>query len=402
MRTYDIVLFGATGFTGRLVAEYLGRTARDLRWAIAGRNREKLEAVRRHLREQDTTASDVPIEVVDVDREEDLSALVPQARVVCTTVGPYAKHGARLVAACAAHGTHYCDITGEPQFVRASIDQNHELAIDREARIVHCCGFDSIPSDLGVHALHERAAKNGDRLAWAKASFRARGALSGGTIASMVGVMEAVRSDRSLARLLANPRALEPDPSVRGARERLVLGFDREFDGWAAPFLMAAVNTKVVRRSNALLGRDGDDFRYSEMMTFRRGPRGLVAAAGTTAGLAVLGAVLSLPPLRSLASRRLIPRPGEGPSREAMERGFYEVRFLAETRGGARLEARFGEKTDPGYTGTAKLLGETARCLAEDEASLPRRFGVLTPASALGMTLVDRLRSAGITIEIDT
>jgi short subunit dehydrogenase-like uncharacterized protein len=399
-RPYDVVLFGATGFTGKLVAEYLAKQARAgrVKWAIAGRSRDKLEAVKREL------ALDVPVLVADADDAHSLDALVPEGRVVCTTVGPYDRYGKKLVEACTRHGTHYCDITGEVPFVRWSIDTCHARAAGGRTRIVHCCGFDSIPFDLGVHMLFAHAKK---KLAWAKGFVGELkgGSFSGGTLASMMNLAEEMTRDRAVRRLVANPHALDPDPSGQkdGDRDRDQTGvrFDRDLGRWTAPFLMAQVNTRIVRRSNALL-HYGDTFRYAEAMSTPPGPRGMVMAAGVTVAMGAFVAVATVPRARRLLARRL-PKPGEGPSREAREKGSFKVRVLAETESGERLAGRVEGHADPGYGETAKMLGESALCLArgEDDASLPDRFGVLTPASAMGMRLVERLRAAGITFAVD-
>jgi short subunit dehydrogenase-like uncharacterized protein len=401
MRSHDLVLFGASGFTGKLVAEYLGKHAPSgLKWAIAGRNAARLEAVKRDL------GLDVPVLIADGLDEPSLEALVPQARVVCTTVGPYAKYGRALARAAARHGTHYCDLTGEVPFIRASIDENHDKARETGARIVHCCGFDSIPFDLGVHMLWDQAQKAGDRLAWVKGfAGESSGGMSGGTIASMLNLLEEAGRDRGVLRLMADPYALDPvrhkgpdGPDQHGVR------FDRDIGRWTGPWVMAAVNTRVVRRSNALLDHAyGDGFRYSEAMSFAKGPKGLAMAAGVTAGLGAFLAAVSSAPVRALLAERVLPKPGEGPSKEARDRGFFKVRLVGETeKNHTRLTGLVEGTSDPGYGETAKMLGESAMCLAQDDASLPARSGVLTPASAMGMRLVERLRAAGMTFSVGT
>ena len=403
-RAFDLVLFGATGFTGKLVAEYLARHGpRDLRWAIAGRSKSKLEAVRTEL-----GLGELPIHVVDADDEEALAALAAQTRAVCTTVGPFAKHGVRLVRAAAKHGTHYCDITGEPQFIRRSIDENHDEAVRTKARIVHCCGFDSIPFDLGVHMLWDHAKRRGSKgLAWAKGFCGAtKGGMSGGTIASMVGLIEEATRDRDVRRLLGDPHGLDPvrpgrtdDPFEQDQRS---VRWDPDIERWTAPFVMAAINTRVVRRSNALVeGHYGEHFRYHEAMSMPKGPKGLVAGAALTAGLGGFTAALALPLSRKLIADKLLPKPGEGPSKEARDAGYFKVRLVAETEEGKKLHGRVEGTSDPGYGETAKMLGESALCLAKDGARLPPIAGVLTPASAMGMVLVERLRAASMTFVVD-
>jgi short subunit dehydrogenase-like uncharacterized protein len=410
-RDYDLVLFGATGFTGKLVAEYLAaRVEKPRRWAIAGRNRDKLEVVKKSLVELDARLADLPILIADGHDDASLDALVPRTRVVCTTVGPYGQHGRRLASACARHGTHYCDITGEVPFIRASIDANHAKAVETKARIVHCCGFDSIPSDLGVHLLWDHAKKQGGSLAWAKCFVgEMRGTASGGTAATMLAIIEEATRDPKVRKLLGNPHALDPvvprgrkrDPfesDVRG------VSFDADIDRWTAPFVMASINTRIVRRSHALLGY-GDAFRYREAMSLPKGPKGLLAASLVSAGTTGFAIAAALPPTRALLARFVLPKAGEGPSKEARDAGHFTFRLVAEgvADGGGPLRAKATVKgtSDPGYGETAKMLGESALCLAEDDALLDARFGVLTPASAMGMRLVDRLRAAGMTFAVE-
>ena len=409
-REFDIVLFGATGFTGKLVAEYLaGRMERPGRWAIAGRNQKKLEAVKKGLVDRDARLADLTILLADGHDDTSLDALVPRATVVCTTVGPYGQHGRRLASACARHGTHYCDITGEVPFIRASIDDNHARAMETKARIVHCCGFDSIPSDLGTHLLWDHAHRQGGSLAWVKGfAGEMRGTASGGTAATMLALIEEATRDAKVRKLLGNPHALDPvvprgrrrDPfesDVRGVT------FDTDIDRWTAPFVMASINTRIVRRSHALIGY-GDGFRYREAMSLPKGPKGLVAAAAVSAGTAAFAIGAALPPTRALLARFVLPKAGEGPSKEARAAGYFTYRLIAEGTGkdGAALRATATVKgtSDPGYGETAKMLGESALCLAEDDAKLEARYGVLTPASAMGMTLVERLRAAGMTFAV--
>lgn len=413
-RTYDVVLFGATGFTGRLVAEYLAIHARPngIRWAIAGRSREKLETVRRELASTNPDLAELPILVADSHDVAALDRMVPDTRVVCTTVGPYAKYGFELAQACARHGTSYCDLTGEPQFVRKVIDECHELARSTHARLVTCTGYDSIPSDLGAHIAWEHASRaHGEGLAWVKVfTGRTKGAASGGTVASALGIMDAAKSSRDTRRLLLDPHGLDPDRTSKRGMPRDAfeddqrgVRFDKDLDRWTAPFIMASINSRIVRRSHALLRAEGGGygarFRYNEAMSFRPGPRGLVQAAIVTAGIGGFFAAAAVPTARLLLERAFLPAPGEGPSRETIEKGHFEMHVLARTESGRRLRGRIAGTKDPGYGGTAVMLAESAMCLAKDP-QLPDRFGVLTSATAMGMRLVERLRSAGMTLEI--
>lgn len=392
-RTHDLVLFGATGFTGQLVAAYLSAHApSSLRVALAGRNREKLEAL----------GTKLPLVIADSSDAAAMERLAADTRVVCTTVGPYAKHGHPLAAACAKAGTHYCDLTGETQFMRDSIDRNDAAAKASGARIVHTCGFDSIPSELGVLMLHEQLGALG-RVTGCVEKFK--GGISGGTVASLLNVAEEVAGDRARRRLLADPYALSPDrsqdPDGRDERDQATLVRDELAGRWTAPFVMAQVNTRVVRRSNALLGYAyGKKFRYREVSAVPRGPAALAVTAFPF-GVAAVYASMRFAALKPLV-KAVLPKPGEGPDANAREHGALRVRFFGESEDGARRAiARVEGKGDPGYKLTSLMLGEAALCLALDEDKLPKRAGVLTPASAMGRVLIDRLNAAGMTLTLD-
>ncbi len=400
-RRYDIVLFGATGFTGRLVAEYLaehyGRT--DVRVALAGRSLAKLEDVRSGL---PTAARDWPLLVADSHDRASLDAIAENTSVVCTTVGPYAKYGAELVAACVAHGTDYCDLTGETQFIRRMIDRHHEEAKQTGARIVHCCGFDSIPSDLGTLMMQE-ASKERFGAPLQKLTYFAgetKGGFSGGTVASMLNLFEEIARDKSVLKILGNPYALNPEGERKGpdGSDQKGVRFDRDLGQWTAPFVMAAVNTRVVRRSNAILGYPwGEGFRYAEVMSTGKGPRGLARATAITSFLGGFMGAAAIDPIRKLLAARVLPKPGEGPSKEDRDKGFFVTRFVGKTADGRALHGRVEGKSDPGYGETAKMLAESALCLA---LGGPSEGGVRTPASTMGMLLVERLREAGMTFEV--
>jgi short subunit dehydrogenase-like uncharacterized protein len=404
-RRYDVVLFGATGFTGKLVAEYLAKAAPTLKWAIAGRNREKLEAVRAGL---GAGAAAVPVLVADSADRPSLDRIAREARVVCSTVGPFTLHGRELVAACVEEGTDYCDSTGEPQFVRAMIDLHHARARETGARIVPCCGFDSVPSDLGTLLVQHHAREaHGAACAEVRHYVRVRGgAISGGTAASMVQIMDEAVRDPSVRRLLRDPYALDPEHGPNGRRQpdgpRGPM-FDPDIKRWVGPFLMAAINVRIVRRTNALLGYAwGRDFRYREGMVFGRGASGWMRATSVTAGIGAAMGAMAVAPLRRFAAKAALPRPGEGPSKEKREASSFESRFVGVLEG--RSEPIFATVRgvgDPGYGETAKMVGESALCLAFDRASTRTEGGILTPASCLGMTLVERLRRADMTFQID-
>jgi len=388
MSDFDIIVFGATGFTGRLVAEYIAKQ-KPKRWAIAGRNREKLEAL----------GFDVPIVVADALDPAQCADVARKTRVVCTTVGPFSKYGSELVAACAEAGTHYCDLTGEVHWMRQMIDAHHARAKQTGARIVHACGFDSIPSDLGTWAVQEEFRQRFGRPARKVTAFygETSGGFSGGTYASMFVVAEAM-DDEQTRRVLRNPHSLDPDPEApHPDADRRVIGWDPTMKMFFVPFVMAETNTRVVRRGHALAGFPwGNDFVYREVMSTPGNVRGALMAATITSTLAGAAAALKRPWLRGKLQKR-VPKPGEGPSQEQRERGHWKVRFLAED-GDDKLVYIVGDSHgDPGYTSTAKMLGESALCLAYD--ALESQGGVTTPSIAMDGALVERLRKAGIVFE---
>ncbi len=410
-RPFDVVMWGATGFTGKIVAERMLLTygaGRSLRWALGGRSREKLEKVRADLRAVDPAAGELPILLGDSRDRASLDALAASARVVASTVGPFAVHGRELVAACVDAATDYCDLTGEAHFVRDMIDAHHARAQATGARIVHACGYDSIPSDLGTLMVqgHMRE-KHGARCAEVKCFASLKGGFSGGTVASMLNMVEEASRDRGVRRVLANPYSLDPDRTERGpdARDQLGVRWDADAGRWTGPFVMAPFNARVVRRTNALLDYAyGRDFRYSEAMGFGAGPGGLLTAAAVTGAIAGAFAVATVAPLRRLLEKTLLPAPGEGPSKEERDAGFFASRFVGTARpeGGAapvRVLGTVKGASDPGYGETAKMLSESAVCLALDGDAISRRGGVLTPAACMGMRLVERLRAAGMTFE---
>lgn len=400
-RDFDVVLWGATGYTGRLVADYLARNyvggSDGLRLALAGRSEAKVRSVA-----SDIGHPDLPVLVGDSFDGTSLDAIASRTEVVCTTVGPYAKYGAELVAACVRNGTDYCDLTGEPQFVRAMIDAHHEEAQRTGARIVHCCGFDSIPSDLGAlvaqDAFFERHGRYASEVKMAVGKMS--GAFSGGTFASMLNVFEELKANPSLRKVLGNPYGLNPK-GVKGPDRSDQSGVRHdEHLGWTGPFVMASINTRIVRRSHALAGLPwGKDFRYSEVMSTGKGFSGFTRAVSFAGGIAAFVGSVALPLTRPFVVKRL-PSPGEGPSEAARARGYFKILHVA-VDGNDVVRARVEDQRDPGYGSTAVMLSEAALCLALDGAALDSSGGVLTPASAMGMTLVSRLRNAGLTLSVD-
>ncbi len=401
-RDLDVVIFGASGFVGRLVAGYLASHAPDgTRVGLAGRSRQRLAAVQSEL---GRSASSWPLIVADTRDPRSLSELAARTRVVATTVGPYRRGGLGVVAACLEASTDYADLTGEVAFMRDSIDAYHEQAARTGVRIVHACGFDSIPSDLGVLMLHDAAQTDGagDLEDTTLVVKTLKGSLSGGTIDSIKVQLEEMRADPRIRRLIADPYALSPDraeePALGDERDLMRVRRDADLGTWVGPFLMAGSNTRVVRRSNALQGwAYGRRFRYREVTGFGSGvtaPLKAVAAAATVAGLA---AGLSFSPSRALLGR-VLPSAGEGPSEQARGAGSFRVEIHARTSNGPRYVSRVAARGDPGYAATSVMLGEAAVCLARDE--LPARGGVLTPATAMGTRLIARLRAAGMTLTV--
>ena len=400
----DVVLYGATGFVGRLTAEHLAKAAPDgVRIGLAGRSREKLAALQAEL---GSAAQDWELLVADAGDPASLAAMARATKVVATTVGPYGKYDRGLAHACAEAGTDYCDLTGEVPFIRGSIDRSHEAAVGTGARIVHACGFDSIPSDLGVLLLHEQVQADGEGELEETTLLveSVKGGISGGTIDSMRTVIDEIKGNATTRKLVLDPYSLSPDRAAEpdlGERDGLGLGRSAELGGrWTAPFVMATFNTRVVRRSNALQGwAYGRRFRYSEVMGVGRGPLAPALAAGTALGIGGLGLGMALPPTRFLLDR-VLPSPGEGPSQSSRENGHFRIRVHARTSTGARYDSVVAAKGDPGYAATAVMFGQSALCLALDGDRLPDAAGVLTPATGMGSVLGDRLRAQAFTLEV--
>jgi short subunit dehydrogenase-like uncharacterized protein len=403
-REFDVIVWGATGFTGTLVAEYLLRQYgidEDLRWAIAGRSKDKLESVRDSLGGK---AADIEIMVADSFDPESLRNLARRTRVVLTTVGPYALYGSALVEACVEESTHYCDLAGEVQWIREMIDLHHERAQQTGARIVHCCGFDSVPMDIGVWFLQEEAKKRYGAYCESITMLvkATKGTASGGTIASMVNLIKESREDRDTARVLVNPYSLNPEGERRGpdGRDQQSVVFDKNAGAWTAPFVMASVNTKVVRRSHALAGYPyGKDFRYQEAVMTGDGVAGWLKGATMTLGIGGLVLGASFAPTRKFLQNFVLPEPGEGPDRELQEKGFFNLMQIGVLPDGTLLKSRITGDQDPGYGSTSKMLSECAVCLAKDDIGVGG--GVWTPASAMARPLLKRLTAnAGLTFEL--
>jgi short subunit dehydrogenase-like uncharacterized protein len=402
-KPHDLIVFGATGFTGRLVAEYLHTTygvGRDVKWAMAGRSLDKLKRVREEL----GIGEDLTLLVADASDTAALKKLVAQTRVVITTVGPYQLYGNELVAACAEAGTDYVDLCGEPGWMAQQIPVLQKPAAASGARIVFSCGFDSIPFDLGVVFLqHEAMQRLGEPLVRVHGRVKTmKGTFSGGTAASLLATMEAVGRDRSLIKTLGNPFALVP--GFKGPRQPNdgVAEYDELAKAWTAPFVMAPINTKNVHRTHALRGHPwGTDFVYSERMLTGKGSKGEQRAKKMARNTKIQNVLLAIGPTRALIRRFALPKPGEGPNQHQRETGHYEVLFLGQTASGQTLSASVKGDRDPGYGSTCKLIAESALCLIQDVNHQMAPGGVWTPGAAMGLTLQRRLQAkAGLTFAL--
>jgi short subunit dehydrogenase-like uncharacterized protein len=405
-RPLDVVVFGATSFVGKILCRYLLEefgTQGALKWAAAGRSKPKLEELRDALGAQ---AASLPLVLADAADDASLRELCARARVVVSTVGPYALHGEPLVRACAESGTDYCDLTGEVQWIRRMIDRHEAKARGSGARIVHCCGFDSIPSDLGVHFLQREArSRFGVPCSRIKMRVKAmRGGMSGGTVASLMNLVKEAVADPALRKELADPYSLCPAGNAPKVRQPEVRSpeFDADFDAWVAPFVMGAINTRIVHRTNALSGHAyGSDFVYDEATLTGRGPTGALAAAAMTAGTGGLIVAGAIGPLRSALERFVLPKPGEGPSPDAQRTGFFDLRFFGATADGRSIRTKVTGDRDPGYGSTGKMLGQAAACLALDVDKGAAAGGFWTPATIFGDRLVQRLTDrSGLTFEV--
>ena len=400
---YDVVLYGASGFVGRQTVAYFAQHAGKLRWALAGRNETKLRAVRDAAGKGAEKASLI---VADAADAKALGKLAAQTKVVLSTAGPFALYGSALVAACVKQRTHYCDITGETPWVREIIERHHRQAARDATRIVPCCGFDSVPSDLGALLVALAVQHESDEACVRiKACHSVRGGLNGGTLASLLNIAESGASRQLADPFLLNPAGSAPADRAAHA-DMLVPRHDSDFKAWLAPFVMAAINTRVVRRSAALAAGDVDspyaaDFVYQEALRTGRGARGAALAAGMAAGLGVGVIGMRLGAVRA-AMRRTLPAPGEGPSERAMDSGSFRCELIGESASGHRVHGRIAGRGDPGNRATTVFVCESALALAGDARRLPggaTRGGVLTPATALGLVLARRLAAAGLTVE---
>ena len=407
-RPYAVVLYGATSFVGKITAHYLAeflsanKDASDttVTWAIAGRDQEKLNELQSNL------VSKVDIIVANSDDAASLDAMTKQTQVIISTVGPYLKYGELLIKSCVDNGTDYVDLTGEAIFIKDMMDKYQEAAKQSGARIVNSCGFDSIPSDLGVYFTQKQAEAKFDS-ACEVIHMRvkaAKGGLSGGTIASMATIFEEVSQDKSRRKQVANPYLLNDDKDVPNVRQSNVSKpeYDSEHQRWLAPFVMASINTRIVHRSNQLLGYEyGREFKYDEAMWMKDGIKGKLTSYALSAGLLGFATAMMITPSRELLSKHVLPKSGSGPSKEEQENGFFDIRLFGQTTNQESIVTKVTGDKDPGYGSTSRMLSQAALCLAQDISKYEIGGGFWTPASAMGDKLLIRLEKyAGLSFEV--
>ena len=407
-KKYDLVVWGATGFTGQLVCEYLASNYNvnydsDLRWAIAGRNQAKLENIRTDLIKKNNGKGNLPVLIGDSHKVESLVGITAQTKVVLTTVGPYLHYGETLVSACITTGTHYCDITGEIPFIWNTIHKLHDSALKAKVKIVHSCGFDSIPSDLGCLFLQNHAIQSNGKPCTQVKLFveKIKGGVSGGTVASMIAIIKRVK-DKKIKKLLFNPFALYPEGTSPGPKQpwQKKTQWDKDMNCWTSPFIMAQFNSCIVRRSNALLNfKYNPDFLYEEIITLPNNKLAYFKGELKRISFKLLAGLLYFPFTRSMLQITLLPKPGQGPSKNTRDKGFFRLKLVGKLNG-EKFGAQVSCEKDPGYSGTAQMISEAALCLAIDALKLPKIYGILTPASSMGTTLIDRLQNSGMNFSI--
>ena len=401
-RLYDAVLYGASGFVGRQTVQYFAKYAspEQVRWAIAGRNRQKLEAVR------DEVGVTVDVLVADSQDQSEIDTIVSQTRVILTTAGPFALYGNALVDACVRFKTHYVDITGETPWVRTLIDRYHEQAAADGTRIIPCCGFDSVPSDLGTYLIvrHLQQELNVP-CKQVNAYFQAAGGFNGGTLASAFNLYDSQGLAQMNEPFLLNPVRNQTQAELDQNRDPQLPSFEPHLNTWIAPFFMGAVNTRIVRRSAALF-EDwqepyGAEFTYQEYLKFEEPLAGL-KAMGITAGTALFVGAMQQPQVRALL-QPILPQPGSGPSEQTMNEGWFSCELIGTATDGRRVRGLIRDQGDPGNRATVKFVCEAALSLALQADKLPGgklRGGILTPATGLGSVLAERLHRAGMTVEV--
>lgn len=403
---YDIIIFGATSFVGQILSRYMLEqypVDSDLSWAIAGRSESKLQELKQSLGSAGEHLTSI---CADAANENDLSAMCESSKCIISTVGPYALYGEPLVKTCASLGTDYCDLAGEVQWIAKMLTRYEDAAKISGARIVNCCGFDSVPSDLGVYFLQQQAKQKFSQ-ACSKVKMRVKamkGAASGGTVASMTNIFKELATDSELRKTLGNPYAICPKGHGFTVRQDNMNRpqYDTDFKSWAAPFVMALINTRIVLRTNAIIDEPySDHFEYNEAMLTGSGIIGGSMAAGVGLGLGGFAMAAMIPPTRWFMEKTFLPKPGEGPSPEDQIKGFYDLRFYGVSDTGQEIRVKVTGDQDPGYGSTAKILGQAAACLVQDISKEDKEGGFWTPASIFGDKLISRLEDkAGLTFKV--
>ncbi|MGB2139218.1 MAG: saccharopine dehydrogenase family protein [Psychrobacter sp.] len=407
-RPYAVVLYGATSFVGQITAKYLSQflaDSNDIEWAIAGRDEEKLKKLQSEISDSGS-AKKVDIIIANSNDEASLDEMTKQAKVVISTVGPYLKYGEPLIKSCANNGTDYVDLTGEAIFIKDMMDKYQDTASQSGARIVNSCGFDSIPSDLGVYFTQQQAEKQFDEVC-EKIHMRvkaAKGGLSGGTVASMATIFEEVGKDKSRRKQVANPYLLNDDADAPNVRQKNVSKpeYDSEHGRWLAPFVMASINTRIVHRTNQLTDYEyGREFKYDEAMWMKDGVKGQLTSYALSAGLFGFATTMMFKPSRELLSKHVLPKSGSGPSKSEQENGYFDIRFFGYTASNDSISTKVTGDRDPGYGSTSRMLAQSALCLAQDISHQDVKGGFWTPASAMGDKLIARLEEhSGLSFEV--
>ena len=416
-RAYTVVLYGATSFVGQITAHYLAQflteqkpnedASHSVTWAIAGRDEDKLKKLQDEIvSKQGNKADKVAIIIANSNDEASLDAMTKQTQVLISTVGPYLKYGEPLIKSCAQNGTDYVDLTGEAIFIKDMLDKYQDTAKQSGARIVNSCGFDSIPSDLGVYFTQQQAQ---DKFNQACETIHmrvkaAKGGVSGGTIASMGTIFEEVGEDKARRKQVANPYLLNDDTDAPTTRQKNISKpeYDDDHKRWLAPFVMAVMNTRIVHRTNQLLSYEyGREFKYDEAMWMQDGVKGKLMSYGLSAGLLGFASAMMFKPSRELLSKHVLPKSGSGPSKSEQENGFFDIRFFGTTAKQDTINTKVTGDRDPGYGSTSRMLAQSALCLAQDISQEDVAGGFWTPATAMGDKLIQRLEEhAGLSFEI--
>ncbi|WP_352336363.1 saccharopine dehydrogenase NADP-binding domain-containing protein [Psychrobacter sp. 16-MNA-CIBAN-0192] len=408
-RLYTLILYGATSFVGQITARYLadflsGQEHQDIKWAIAGRNLDKLEKLQAQIIEE----NDVKIDIIIADSDDavSLDKMTAQTKVMISTVGPYLKYGEPLIKSCVENGTDYVDLTGEAIFIKDMLDKYQHQAQQSGARIVNSCGFDSIPSDLGVYFTQQQSEANFntpcDTIHMRVKA--AKGGLSGGTLASMATIFEEVGQNKARRQQLSNPYLLNNDNNAPNVRQDNINKpqYDTKHGRWLAPFIMATINTRIVHRSNQLLSYEyGREFKYDEAMWMQDGVKGQLISYGMSAGILGFVTAMTFKRSREFLSNHVLTKSGDGPSKSEQDNGYFDLRFFGKTTNNETIATKVTGNKDPGYGSTSQMLAQAALCLAEDISKNDIKGGFWTPASAMGDKLIERLKNhAGITFEV--